>query len=414
MEFSAILGWITAIGIGLLIGLERERHKGRGSTRKQAGLRSFLLVSLTGAIGMQLGPAALVVAILAVGALAVVSYWRTRGTDPGITTEMALVATLLLGALAMRDSAFAAALAVFIAIALAGKVPLHHFVRRVLSAQEVNDGLLLAAAVLIVLPLLPDHPLAILGGLNPRTLWLLAILVMGIQTLGHVFLRVLGPSHGLALAGLAGGFISSVATIAAMGQRARTEPVRFAASLAGAYMSNIATVLQLALLVGILMPALLLRLAPSLVLAGLVALVSALWTHWRSRSRQYTARPVAPSARLFSPREALIFAVLVGGLLWIADTAGRAAGAGALVLTATLAGFADTHAAAASVAQLALNGELPQTFALVAILSAFSSNAISKMLAALVSGGWRFALSFAAVAVVMMVAAWGGLLWLWF
>ncbi len=411
LEFSVILGWITAVGIGLLIGLERERHKGHGPARKQAGLRSFFLAALTGAISMQLGLGALVVAILAVGALAVISYWRTRASDPGITTEIALLATLLLGALAMRDTAFAAALGVFVTIALAGKVPLHRFVRRVISTQELNDGLLLAAAVLIVLPLLPDRPLAALGGLNLRTLWLLAILVMGIQTLGHVFLRLLGPTRGLTLAGLAGGFISSIATIGAMGQRAHTEPGRYTASLSGAFMSNIATVLQLGLLVGILMPPLLLHLAASLVLAGVVAVASALWAQWRGRSRQTAVREVSPAARLFSPRDALIFAALVGLVLWISDAARRAVGADAVLLTAGLAGFADTHAAAASVAQLAVSGELPQPAALIAILIAFSTNVISKVIAALVTGGLRFGLQFAAVAVLMIAAAWGGLLW---
>ncbi len=411
VEFSKLIGWVAAIGISLLIGLERERHKGHGPGRKQAGLRSFLLVALVGAISMQFGAGALMVTTAAIAALAVISYWRTRDVDPGITTEIALVATLLLGALAMRATAFAAALGVFVAIALAGKVPLHRFVRRVLSAQELNDGLLLAAAVLIVLPLLPDRPLAGLGGLNLRTLWLSAILIMSIQTIGHIGQRLLGPSRGLALAGLAGGFISSIATIGTMGQRARIQPANFRSSLAGALMSNVSTPLQLALLIGLLMPELLLHLIPSLVLAGVVALASALWVHLYARSGQPAAPVAASETRLFSPRGALIFAALVSAILWVADMARRLVGAGAVVLTAGFAGFADAHAAATSVAQLAANGELAAPAALIAILCAFSSNAVSKIIAALVTGGLRFGLPFAAVIIVMVAAAWSGLWW---
>ena len=89
----------------------------------------------------------------------------------------------------------------------------------------------------------------------------------------------------------------------------------------------------------------------------------------------------------------------------------RAAVLAAVLLTAGLAGFADTHAAAASVAQLAVSGKLPQPAALVAILGAFSTNAISKVIAALVTGGFRVGLPFAAVAALMIAAAWSGLLW---
>ena len=73
--------------------------------------------------------------------------------------------------------------------------------RRTLSAEELHAGLLLAAAVLVILPLLPDRPLALLAGLNLRTLWVLALLVMAIKSLGHVALRLLGPARGLTLGG---------------------------------------------------------------------------------------------------------------------------------------------------------------------------------------------------------------------
>jgi Predicted membrane protein len=79
---------------------------------------------------------------------------------------------------------------------------------------------LLAAAALVVLPLLPDQPIAWLAGLNLHTLWLLAVLVMAIQSVGHVAVRAFGSQRGLALSGLAGGFVSSTATIASMAQRA--------------------------------------------------------------------------------------------------------------------------------------------------------------------------------------------------
>jgi hypothetical protein len=95
------IGLAVALGVGLLVGVERERRKGRGPQRRAAGMRTFALVTVAGALAQSLGPAALVVTgALAVSALAVLAYWRsmqpatalsTRADDPGLTTEVALI-----------------------------------------------------------------------------------------------------------------------------------------------------------------------------------------------------------------------------------------------------------------------------------------------------------------------------------
>lgn len=108
-DFSTLLGLSVALGIGLLVGAERERRKGSGPTRGAAGIRTFAVASVLGAVGMLLGGGLLLAAVaLVMGALAVVSYQRTREQDPGMTTEIALLLTCLLGGLAMRNAALAA------------------------------------------------------------------------------------------------------------------------------------------------------------------------------------------------------------------------------------------------------------------------------------------------------------------
>ncbi len=87
-----------------------------------------------------------------------------------------------------------------------------------LSRTEWGDALLLAGAML-VLPLLPNEGVGWLFGANPYRLWSLVIVLMAVQAAGHFALRLAGPAMGLALSGLASGFISSTATIAAMGAR---------------------------------------------------------------------------------------------------------------------------------------------------------------------------------------------------
>jgi hypothetical protein len=213
-----LLPFAVALGIGLLIGAERERRKGSGPARSPAGIRTFTVVSLAGAAAFSVG-GALLLAVLAAGiaALLAVAYWRSTDEDPGLTTEVALLVTLFLGALAIREPVVASALAVCVAILLAARSPLHRFTRRLLTAAEMTDALILCASALVVLPLLPDRDLGPFDALNPRSLWMVVVLVMAIGAAGHIATRALGARHGLPLTGLMSGFVSSTATIGAMG-----------------------------------------------------------------------------------------------------------------------------------------------------------------------------------------------------
>ncbi len=152
-----------------------------------------------------------------------------------------------LGGLAMREPALAAALAVTVAILLAARAPMHRFVREVLSQSELRSILIFAAATLIVWPVIPDRYVGPFAAINPRALWQVVILILAISAAGYIAVRSLGARFGLPLAGLASGFISSAATIAAMGARAAEDPKLMRPAVAGAVLSTVATVVQLAL-----------------------------------------------------------------------------------------------------------------------------------------------------------------------
>ena len=136
----------VALGIGLLIGLERERSKGEGPRRRPAGIRTFALASLLGAVAFHLGGGWLLcVATAGVAALTAISHRRSQELDPGLTTEIGLVVVPLLGALAMTEPLLAAGLAVAVAVIFAAKVPLHGFAKGALS-----DAMKRVAAIAVV------------------------------------------------------------------------------------------------------------------------------------------------------------------------------------------------------------------------------------------------------------------------
>ena len=407
MEERLIIRLAAALAVGLLIGVERERHKGQGPRRAAAGVRTFTLISLAGAISLELGgpPAFLLVAGV-IGLFAAISYVRTFRHDAGLTTEVAMVVTVLLGGLALNEPQIAGALAVVVTIILASRTKVHDWINNLLTDEEIRDGLVLLAAALVILPLLPEKPIDQWGVFDLRKLWTLAVLVMAINGLGYIAVRALGAKVGLALAGLFSGFVSSTATIGAMGSRAKTRAELRGGAVAGAAASSVATVVQLGIVVGLVSIPTLKILVPSLLLSGLAALGYAALFTLRS-VRETTEADIAPG-RPFSPKTALLFVLVVGAALAVSTALTTWLGDNGLLLATAVAGLGDTHAAAISAASLAAGGQTEVKMAAVAVLIGFSTNAISKTVVAFSLGDRRFAFQLLPGIVLMVLAAWAG------
>jgi uncharacterized membrane protein (DUF4010 family) len=407
VEEQLIIRLGAALAVGLLIGIERERSKGQGPRRAAAGVRTFTLIALAGAISLELGglPAFLVVAAV-IGIFAAISYVRTFRHDAGLTTEVAMVITVLLGGLALSEPQVAGALAVVVTIILASRTKVHDWINNVLTDEEVRDGLVLAAAALVILPLLPEQPVDPWGVVDLRKLWTLAVLVMAINGLGYIAVRTLGAKVGLALAGLFSGFVSSTATIGAMGSRAKARSELRGGAVAGAAASSVATVVQLAIVVGLVSWPTLEVLVPSLVLSGLAAVGYAGLFTLRS-VRETTQADIAPG-RPFSPKTALLFVLVVGAALAISTALTNWLGGNGLLIATGVAGLGDSHAAAISAASLAAVGKAEVPMAAIAVLIGFSTNAISKAVVAFSLGDRRFAFQLLPGIVLMVLAAWAG------
>jgi uncharacterized membrane protein (DUF4010 family) len=403
-----LTGLALALGLGLLIGVERERRKGEGAQRRFAGLRTFALVSLCGATAQSLHqPLLTLVAALLVVLLIAIAYWRDRSDDPGVTTEVALFLTFLLGVLAMERAVLAAGLAVVVAALLAARTPLQRFATQTLSARELRDALVLAGAALLILPQAPNEALSWLGGVNPYRVWLLVVSIMALQAAGHVAQRWLGPSLGLPLSGLAAGFVSSTATVGAMGAMARAQPTLTLACVCAALLSTVATSLQLGLITLLLAPALLVLLWPSLACAFVSALVLALAAY-----RRGAASVVAPDTdgRAFSLPLSIGMALLLSAMMALVAWLQSTWGATATYAAAALGGLADVHGASAAVLALAANDPALASMVLPAVLLAFFSNTLSKMVAAFAAGGARYGAITSGG--LVLVAAAAGLPWL--
>jgi uncharacterized membrane protein (DUF4010 family) len=409
VDVDMLKGLAVALGVGLLVGIERERRKGVAPAAGAAGVRTFALLGLAGAVAELLGGVGIAVAGAFTALAALASYRHSRARDPGLTTEVAMLVVFLLGVLAMREMGLAAALGVAVALLLSAKSRVHRFVRKVLTEQELHDALLLAAAAAIVLPLLPDRAIDPWQVLNLHKLWLLAVIIMAINAAGHVALRAFGARTGLLLAGLAGGFASSTATIASMGMRAKEHPALATACAGAGVASNVSTIVQLAVITGTLSPPLLHALWPPIVAAGAVIMVFALGAAWATRKVDAHGGEVA--GRAFEPKHALVFVAIVAAVMLASAAMLSWLGDAALEWTLAASGLADVHAAAASAAQLVAVGRIGAETAAPGIALAFAANSTMKLVMAFLTGGRGYALRLMP-GLVSMVLAFGLVAWL--
>ena len=402
-----ILAYGIALAIGLLIGAERERRKGIGPTRSARGIRTFSTASLLGAVSLTLGGSMLLaVMALAVAGLSTIAFRLSQEQDPGLTTEVALLLTLLLGGLAMREPVLASGLGVILTILLSARSFLHRFVSTILSESELNDALILAAAALVLLPLAPDQYLGPFNALNLRTIWKIVILIMFISATGYISLRLIGPRIGLPITGLTSGFVSSAATISAMGGRAAQDSNLLWGAVAGAVLSTVATMIQMTVVLETTNQATLSALWLPLVCAGLTA--TAYGVVFTIKALRQKTPNTVNLGKPFSLKTALLFATTVSVVMLLAAALQHWLGKEGVIAGAAIAGFADTHSAAVAVASLVATGKLSANEAVLPILASLTTNTVTKVVLAVLSGNWRFINAIIPGLVLVILAAWLG------
>ncbi|HZX87248.1 MAG TPA: DUF4010 domain-containing protein, partial [Reyranella sp.] len=204
------------------------------------------------------------------------------------------------------------------------------------------------------------------------------------------------------------GFVSSSATIGAMGTRAKEEPALMKPAVAGAVLSSVATVVQLVILIAATdMPTLQALWLP-LVLSGAAAILyGGAFTLWALKQK---TQKHETQGNAFSLTTALTFAAILAVVLLVAAAAQDWFGEAGVLIAAAAAGFADTHSAAVSVASLVSDGRIKPPQAIIPVLAALTTNTVTKMVFAVTAGGRLFALYVIPGLLLMLAAAWAGML----
>ena len=397
---EALRGLLTALAIGLLIGIVRERA--HLTTVAKAGTRTHALIALLGVVTWGLGIAPFVATLLAIGALAVVGYLKTSDADPGMTGEVAIVMTFVLGGLARDQRVLASALGVLVAILLYVKKPLQRFSRELISDQELEDALMLAAAAVVIWPLLPQAPIDPWGVLDLHMVWRLVVLVMVVGMLGHLAQRIAGARLGLPLAGFFSGFVSSTLAVASFGSQCKRNSALNYVSSAGALLSNLASLLLMAAILFAAAPNLMFDMRWSLGTGAIVLVIAAMLCLINDGHR--TILPETLKARAFKFTHALSIAVIIAAVIvltaWLREWLGET---GAIV-TAGLVALVELQAAAASIAQLSSAAALDSSAAQWGVFFVLASASTAKSALAFASGGVRYGLFVGGGLMAMMIA----------
>lgn len=328
------LSLLVSAGIGLLVGLERERNP-----HAKAGLRTFTLIALAGSLSAMIGAATDSPWVAAVG-LAVIGVSlaganfvdpSTRADDSGTTTVVAAVVVYCLGVLiVLGDRLLAVTIGIAMTALLHFKVELEGVARR-LTPTDLRSVLQFAALTAIVLPLLPDRAYGPYEVLNPFQIWLMVVLISGISLAGYVAWRLTLGRNGLLLTGLLGGLVSSTATTLVAARSARRGVQPASAALLTITLANAMMFARVLLLAAVVAPSVALRGAAALGAALLLAAPAVFW-QWRAAGRaapESVAEPTGaapdfrnptnlPAALLFAAGYALV--LLIGA--WAADQVG--------------------------------------------------------------------------------------------
>lgn len=390
LETGALLvRLLVTVGIGLLIGLEREFAKRVMEKEEQlfAGVRTYTLIALFGFIAAMLaghyGLWVLAVAFAGFLALLITAYRiMARPGSYGGTTELSSILTFLLGAMVYDGHIlFSIVVTVIITALLSLKMPLHRFIAS-LTVQDVRAFIQFVIISAVVLPFLPDATFGPFAVWNLKQIWAMVVLVSGISLLGYVLVKIIGPNKGAILSGALGGLVSSTATALDLSRKVAERTVGVHAAVVGILAASTIMFPRILLECWIINP----QLAGRLLIPVLLMTASGALTAYFLLSKPDGVD--LQEVKLTNPlnfRVALQFAALYMGVQWLVAFSLDRYGSGGMYVASLLSGVTDMDAITLSMARLDLKGS--GDLALNSILLAALANSLFKYGIVMVVGG---------------------------
>jgi uncharacterized membrane protein (DUF4010 family) len=428
---------LLALVFGATVGLERESSN--PNDPHVGGIRTFSLIALMGALAgifYQHQYESMALIIIIGFFLLLISYYVAEAMhtkDFGITSELSAIATFLLGLMVMLSIIplqIIVAIFVVVVFVLSLKSRTTQLVAG-LTRQEVQSFISYAIIALVALPVLPDYSYKlndlkvlsqIMHGLNvelgqfdnldlinPRKIWMVVVLITGIDVFGYILGRVVGNRNGFALTSFMAGFVSSTSATQSLAQRSNSSP--FVNHLVGAaVLANLASFLQIFLLVGPLNVKWLVAIAPSILIMVVTAGIIAFIFFKKKEPNEVDDAQSKKATAIFSLLPALKFAGLLIVIKIVTKICLILFGQSGFIISSVIASFAGLDAIIVNLADMAGNS-ITFEFAFVTLMMVNATNLLSKSLYSYLQGNRSFALKFLVSALIIAAA---GASWLLF
>ena len=317
VEFQFLQSFLVALALGALIGLEREyaRYKKRG--HDYAGIRTFPLIALFGALSAYFGeiisPWLLMIGISLIGVLIIVSYFlmiEKSRLYHGATSEVAGFITFFVGVLCYyQEFTFAAFISIVMTLILYARSMLHKFAEH-MKKKELADTLKFAVIAFVILPFLPDTYYGPYEIFNPYITWLMVVFVSAISFAGYIAMKWLSE-RGLTLAGMLGGLVSSTAVTTTFAHRSKKERGIYRILALGVILANGIMLIKLLFIVFFLNRKLYVTLILPVLLLVMITAVFSYFLWKKTNDVQGSVHVDSPFTLWPAVRFALIFAVMI-------------------------------------------------------------------------------------------------------
>jgi uncharacterized membrane protein (DUF4010 family) len=377
VDFATLQQLAVSLGLGLLLGLERERKES-----SIAGIRTFPLIALFGTVCAQLGHSfggwTVGGGLLALAAVVIFANHvktKTGDIDPGMTTEIAALLLYVLGALLVVGHMSAAiVLGGVMAVILHMKQPMHRFAAAV-GERDMRAIMQFVVLTLIILPVLPNRDFGPYAVWNPFKIWLMVVLIVGISLGGYVAYKLFGAKAGTLLGGVIGGVISSTATTVSYARRCAAKT-----SLAplAALVIMIASCLSLARVlveIAAVAPQSLPEMAPPIVVLLVVCILIAAALYFLAPGNGGQMPEQKNPAEI---KSAFVFTGIYAAVLLAVAAAKEFFGSAGLYAVGVISGLTDMDAITLSTARLAETGGVDKGTAWRAIIVAAMANFVFK------------------------------------
>lgn len=384
----------ASLAVGILIGIERGwRQRDASDGSRVSGLRTFGLLGLTGGIAAHV--ADILAAVIALAALSslVLGYRGAlaREGSLSVTNTLVGIVTFALGYIAAKgqvSEALAVAAVTTLILTLREQA---HALLKGMTEKEIESIARFALVALVILPLLPDRNLGPYDAWNPRQIWMVVVVVLGLSFAGYVATRRLGPEKGIMITALCGSLVSSTAVTAAYARRLRQKDGPEAPLIAGIALASLVMFVRVQLLAITLIPytarSLALAMIPALVVGGSTTLLA-----FRARSAEASAGEVELGNPLdFGP--ALLLAGLVAVMAIPARWALEQFGDQGIIVVLGLTGMWDVDAAVLTLAGMPRDILDGSTAGLALAVPVLANTAFKGALALGIAGprqqGWK-------------------------